>query len=431
MPVRINYNGEEIASLNGGAIAELKCKDRKMKSDILISVPNLNEGSSSDERVKYVTFMYGATELIKYPVVVGDAVHDPVEKGLIDEPTKESTVSNVYPFGGWNLTDGGEPDPSALQNVTEDRTVYAAFTEEVRYYTVNFYDGDTLVETVQVTYGETANPSYLKEGYALIAWTPSNKNITQDTDCYGEWEEAYKLSDFTWERISELSQSGNGSKFSVGDKKTITYQGIETAVTLVATNHDSVQKGTSTTYHKNSMTFRFDFVCDYTGAIDTSNILQTISFTEWTGGVTVGTGDSSGYLNSSTGMLGKIPTDLNAVIRRTKKTFYNRSTSAADTYINYLFIPLISELGEIKPAVTTEINIGVTPYAFFTSQDTATTNRIMCLQNGTAVDYWVSTAYTKTAQYYMKATGAYGILQKTPSQATSSDKKYYSVYFCI
>ena len=189
MPVRINYNGEEIASLNGGAIAELKCKDRKMKSDILISVPNLNEGSSSDERVKYVTFMYGATELIKYPVVVGDAVHDPVEKGLIDEPTKESTVSNVYPFGGWNLTDGGEPDPSALQNVTEDRTVYAAFTEEVRKYTVRFFDGENILITQQVGYGSKAiPPDTFREGYEFKGWTPNDLTITEDTDFYGTWE---------------------------------------------------------------------------------------------------------------------------------------------------------------------------------------------------------------------------------------------------
>ena len=46
------------------------------------------DGTSTDERVKYVTFMYGATELIKYPVISGDTVHDPVAKGLIDAPTK-------------------------------------------------------------------------------------------------------------------------------------------------------------------------------------------------------------------------------------------------------------------------------------------------------------------------------------------------------
>lgn len=146
-------------------------------------------GSSSDERVKYVTFMYGETELLKYPVISGDTCHDPVADGMIDTPTKEQTVSTVYTYSGWALTDGGAASSSALANVTEDRTVYVAFAASARKYTANFYDGSTLKKTEQVGYGSKATPpDTLKDGYDFVGWTPSDLTITGDTDFYGTWE---------------------------------------------------------------------------------------------------------------------------------------------------------------------------------------------------------------------------------------------------
>lgn len=146
-------------------------------------------GGAGDERVKYVTFMYGATELLKYPVIVGDTVKEPVSADLISTPTKEQTESTVYTFGGWSLADDGTVDGDALTNVTEDRTVYAAFTESARPYTVNFYDGETLMMTKQVGYGLKATPpDTFKDGYEFVGWTPSDLTVTGDTDFYGTWE---------------------------------------------------------------------------------------------------------------------------------------------------------------------------------------------------------------------------------------------------
>lgn len=146
-------------------------------------------GTSGDERVKYVTFMRGEEELLKYPVISGDTCHDPVSKGLIATPTKEQTVSTVYTYSGWSLTDGGAASSSALANVTEDRTVYVAFAASARKYTANFYDGSTLKKTEQVGYGSKATPpDTLKDGYDFVGWTPSDLTITGDTDFYGTWE---------------------------------------------------------------------------------------------------------------------------------------------------------------------------------------------------------------------------------------------------
>ena len=139
-----------------------------------------------------ITFCnYDGTELFSRLVFVGDDCPDPVEQGKIDEPTRESTAQYNYAYSGWSLTAGGAASASALNVVTGDRTVYAAFVANVRYYTVRFYDGATLMKEEQVAYGSKATePSTGKDGYNFIGWTPSDLTIYADTDFYGTWEES-------------------------------------------------------------------------------------------------------------------------------------------------------------------------------------------------------------------------------------------------
>lgn len=148
-------------------------------------------GGGSGVEVCYVTFMSedGVTELYKRAVVPGNHCADVIDLGLIEEQTKEPTNTEVFTQSGWSLTAGGSADASALLNVTEDRTVYAAFEASTRYYTVRFFDGEELKHTMQVPYNGTADYTIEKEGYALT-WEPSNINITADTDCYAQWTEA-------------------------------------------------------------------------------------------------------------------------------------------------------------------------------------------------------------------------------------------------
>ena len=200
--------------------------------------------ASTDERVKYVTFMYGATELIKYPVISGDTVHDPVAKGLIETPTKESTVSTVYPYGGWSMTDGGAPDSSALNNVTEDRTVYAAFNEEARCYTVRFFDGETLVNTEQVPYGGSSDYRAEKEGWFFGYWSPVPENITGDMDCYAQWIESVDFATASWSEIAWVSENGFASRmFAIGDKRRIDFNGSKCDFEIIAFDHDDLADG--------------------------------------------------------------------------------------------------------------------------------------------------------------------------------------------
>lgn len=150
---------------------------------------SMGGGSSAD--VRYVTFI-GAdgTVLYKKPVAVGDDCVDVAAKGLISTPTKEMTVAEVYTYSGWSMTEGGAASSDALKNVTEDRTVYAAFTATARLYWARFYD-DTgaLMQESQVAHGTKATPpDTTREGYSFVAWTPSDLTIYGDTDFVGEWQ---------------------------------------------------------------------------------------------------------------------------------------------------------------------------------------------------------------------------------------------------
>ncbi len=112
-------------------------------------------------------------------------------------PTKASTAQYTYTFSGWSLTPGGSANANALNNVTADRNVYAAFTATVRTYTVRWYNGSTLLETdTGVPYGGSAEyngeaPEYSGENaedYEFTGFAPSGKNITGDTNCYAQFQ---------------------------------------------------------------------------------------------------------------------------------------------------------------------------------------------------------------------------------------------------
>ena len=136
-------------------------------------------------------------------------------------PTKASTAQYSYSFTGWSLTAGGAANASALKAVVSDRNVYAAFTSTVRKYTVRFYNGTTLAQTVsEVPYG--SNASYTgdtpaktdvekPEDYEFTGWNPSPNGITGNTDCYAQ----YRFIGYISVGIVERSISGDYSNARV------------------------------------------------------------------------------------------------------------------------------------------------------------------------------------------------------------------------
>lgn len=113
-------------------------------------------------------------------------------------PTKASTAQYSYSFTGWSLTAGGSANANALKAVMVDRNVYAAYSKTVRKYTVYFYNGSTLLQTVSnVPYGSGAYYSGdtpektgvdFPEDYVFTGWSPSNTGITGNTYCYAQYK---------------------------------------------------------------------------------------------------------------------------------------------------------------------------------------------------------------------------------------------------
>lgn len=153
------------------------------------AITGAGSAGSSDVEVVYVTFMShdGSAQLYKRAVVPGNSCVDVVSFGLLDTPVKESSTESTFTFSGWSLTSGGSADSAALSDVTENRIVYAAYTSGVRTYDIRFWDGTTLLTTLQVNYGETPEYTTEKEGYRFEGWSPAISAVSGEADYYAQW----------------------------------------------------------------------------------------------------------------------------------------------------------------------------------------------------------------------------------------------------
>ena len=160
--------------------------------DVAGIVGTLSGGANPDanDPVYYVTFMNGDQVLYVRPVVKGDTCPDVVSKDWVETPTKEPTEQYTYNHNGWSDTDGGTANSSILQNITSDKTVYAAFGSSARTYTITFLDDDgvTVLKTQSYSYGSTPSYEPVKLGYAFVSWTPAIVPVTGDATYTVVWK---------------------------------------------------------------------------------------------------------------------------------------------------------------------------------------------------------------------------------------------------
>lgn len=155
----------------------------------------------------------------------GDGVYD-------GQPERASTAASTFTFIGWNkYMNQYSADASATKNVTADRNVYAAYKAVGQVYTVYFYNGSTLLQTVTgVPYGGSTSytgetPVYTgsnPDDYRFTGWSPQPTNITGTTSCYAVFAYTGLTETITdsWEEI--LAAVANGTyktKYQVGDTK--------------------------------------------------------------------------------------------------------------------------------------------------------------------------------------------------------------------
>ena len=99
-------------------------------------------------------------------------------------PTRESTVQYVYTFSEWDRD---------YSKVTSAMDINALFDATLQVYTVHFYNGDTLLQSVETEYGSDATytgdtPVHEEEEYVFIGWNPEPIAITGDTYCYAVYK---------------------------------------------------------------------------------------------------------------------------------------------------------------------------------------------------------------------------------------------------
>ena len=147
-----------------------------------------------------ITYEHITSELYYYTydgstLLYTETINDGGDGTYSGQPTRTADAQYTYTFAGWSTTVDGDPDANATKSVTADRSVYAAYTKTINTYTVRFYNGTTLLQTVNdVPYGGTAQYTGATpvhptdpDNYEFTGWNPSNENITGATDCYATW----------------------------------------------------------------------------------------------------------------------------------------------------------------------------------------------------------------------------------------------------
>lgn len=137
-------------------------------------------------------------------------------------PTKASTAQYSYTFSGWQ---------GSYQGITGPVDIEAKFTSTVRKYTVTFYNGSTLLQTVNdVPYGGSASytgttpvsPDGSATDYPFEGWNPQPTNITGTTKCvavFGSPLEVKEIED-SWDDILAACADGTyKQKYKIGNYK--------------------------------------------------------------------------------------------------------------------------------------------------------------------------------------------------------------------
>lgn len=180
-----------------------------------------------------VTFVnWDGTVLHSEYVDRGNDVADPITAGTIQTPTRESSVSTVYTYDGWD---------SDLSAIIAPRTLTATYSETPRQYTVRWISQVGIVMDTQVVdYGSEAiyageTPERTDEEgqfvyYLFEGWDKSTGFITGDLDVWAVWQRGElpnagtDIGSMTPAQIYAVSKSGKSfDYFSLKDRVPVTF----------------------------------------------------------------------------------------------------------------------------------------------------------------------------------------------------------------
>lgn len=201
-----------------------------VKSDMKV-----NADITRDYATYTVTFNYGdgksETQTVRYGE---DAVAPTNEDGKLNKAPTENTD---YLFVGWD---------NNYCFVTENRVINAVYNNNVRYYTVDFYDGDVLYcrryvpldGTAKLPASDPVKQSDETYDYTFVGWSEEAVNVSSDMKIYAE----YKATD----RMYTVSFYLDG--VLIGEKKTSYGGKVEAPTAFEFDSEKYVLKGWDTTF---------------------------------------------------------------------------------------------------------------------------------------------------------------------------------------
>ena len=132
-------------------------------------------------------------------------------------PARSSTAQYSFTAVGWALDmDESVNDPDCTVDIYADTTVYAAYSRTVRTYTITWKnEGGAVLETdTNVPYGATpsydgATPTY--GGQTAIGWTPAVTTVTGDTTYTAYYTPKYNVYFYNGSTLLQTVQVNSGS----------------------------------------------------------------------------------------------------------------------------------------------------------------------------------------------------------------------------
>ena len=174
----------------------------------------------ADHTTSYRTYANQDGTVIKTVTCIDGVPQEAAPTGLTKPNSPDGHYS--YSFVGWSKSmNATTADSDALDNVLADRTVYAAFSETVRKYTVTWKnaDGTTLRTDSNVAWGTTpswgqAMPTY--NGQTARGWTPTPSAITGNTTYTASYIPTYTVYFYNGSTLLEQQtvQRGGSATYS-------------------------------------------------------------------------------------------------------------------------------------------------------------------------------------------------------------------------
>lgn len=173
---------------------------------------------------------YNGTTLLQTSTILDGA--DATYTG--STPTKTQDAQYTYAFAGWSKdADDGTVDSDALTHIEADRNVYACFTSTLRTYTVTWKNADntTLETDTNVPYGSTpqyngATPTY--QGETSTGWTPPISTVTGDITYTASYVPTYTVYFYNGDTLLQSVQvQEGGTAVYTGETPTSEYGTFE------------------------------------------------------------------------------------------------------------------------------------------------------------------------------------------------------------